>query len=139
MGSRTRGLSSCCLKPCGIFPNQGSNPCIACIGKRILNHWTTREVPVLLFLCTAQRHRPCFTSSEAFSPTDWEWGRSRSRKLRLKITGQTEIWVWIPALEEAHELAKPLPVKWCPRQRKSLDPTGPIVHLSVRSSAPLPV
>lgn len=43
------------------------------------------------------------------------------------ITGQTEIWVWVPALEEAHRLAKPMPVKWCPEQRKSQDPTGLVI------------
>ena len=28
----------------GIFPDQGLNTC-PCIGRQILNHWTTREVP----------------------------------------------------------------------------------------------
>ena len=32
-----------CFMVCGVFPNQESNPC-PCIGKWILNHWTTREV-----------------------------------------------------------------------------------------------
>ena len=31
---------------CGIFPDQGSNPCrVPCIGRWILNHCTTREAP----------------------------------------------------------------------------------------------
>ena len=36
------GLS--CSEAYGIFPDRGSNPC-PCIGRWILNHWTTREVP----------------------------------------------------------------------------------------------
>ena len=75
------GLSG--LEACGIFLNQDPTH-VACIGRKILNHWAPREVPALLFLCTARRHRPRLTSSEAFSPTDWEWGRSRSRKVRLR-------------------------------------------------------
>ena len=35
------GLS--CSAACGIFPDQGSNPC-PCIGRRILSHCATREV-----------------------------------------------------------------------------------------------
>ena len=31
-----------CSAACGIFPNQGSNPC-PCIGRQILNHCATRE------------------------------------------------------------------------------------------------
>ena len=33
---------------CGIFPDQGSNH-VPCIGRQILKHWTTREVPPCLF------------------------------------------------------------------------------------------
>ena len=41
------GLSTCSthvqlLHGTWEFPRQGSNPC-PCIGRRILNHWTTRE------------------------------------------------------------------------------------------------
>ena len=32
-----------CSSACGIFPHQGST-CIPCTGRRILNHWPTREV-----------------------------------------------------------------------------------------------
>ncbi|XDA74483.1 hypothetical protein R6Z07M_004699 [Ovis aries] len=32
---------------CGIFLDQGSS-CILCTGRRILNHWTTREAPEYL-------------------------------------------------------------------------------------------
>ena len=39
------GLS--CPKACAIFPDQGLNPCI---GKGILYHWTTSEVPLHSFL-----------------------------------------------------------------------------------------
>ena len=39
------GLS--CPKACGIFPDQGLNPCT---GKEILYHWTTSEVPLHSFL-----------------------------------------------------------------------------------------
>ena len=41
------GLS--CSVACGIFPEQGSNPC-PCMGRRILNHCATREVPRFEFL-----------------------------------------------------------------------------------------
>ena len=37
-----------CSESCGIFPHQGSNPCPS-IGRRILNHWTTREVSCITF------------------------------------------------------------------------------------------
>ena len=66
VGSRRTGFSSCgtrvlerrlhsvahglsCSATCGIFPDQGSNR-VPCIGKRILNHCTTREVLNCLFL-----------------------------------------------------------------------------------------
>ena len=32
-----------CSVACGIFPDQGSKPCVPCIGRRILNHCATRE------------------------------------------------------------------------------------------------
>ena len=44
------GLS--CSAACGIFPAQGSNPC-PCIGRQILNHCTTREVPTPLNVLAA--------------------------------------------------------------------------------------
>ena len=34
-----------CPVGCGIFLDKGSNRCL-CIGRQILNHWTTREVPI---------------------------------------------------------------------------------------------
>ena len=37
-----------CSAACGIFPDQGSNPC-PLLWERILNHCTTREAPQLLF------------------------------------------------------------------------------------------
>ena len=37
-----------CSAACGIFPDQGSNLC-PCIGRWILNHCATREVPMLTF------------------------------------------------------------------------------------------
>ena len=56
MGSRARGLcscssgaleqrlSSCSSEVCGIFPDQGLNPCLLQeIGRRILYPWATRE------------------------------------------------------------------------------------------------
>ena len=36
------GLS--CSVASGIFQDQGLNPCAPCIGRQILNHWTTSEV-----------------------------------------------------------------------------------------------
>ena len=33
-----------CLSAYGIFLDQGSNP-VSSIGRQILNHWTTRDVP----------------------------------------------------------------------------------------------
>ena len=52
-GSRARGLSSCSEraqlpKACGILvPQPGIKPVSHCIGRPILNHWTTKEVPRL--------------------------------------------------------------------------------------------
>ena len=40
------GLS--CPVSCGIFLEQGRT-CVLCTGRRILNHWTTREVQVAEF------------------------------------------------------------------------------------------
>ena len=40
------GLS--CSAACGIFPDQGSNPCPR-IGRQILNHCATREAPLSCF------------------------------------------------------------------------------------------
>ena len=37
-----------CSAACGIFPDQGSNPC-PCIGRQVLNHCTTREAPIFFF------------------------------------------------------------------------------------------
>ena len=41
-----QGLSQ--SEACGIFPDLELNPC-PCTGRRILNHWTTREVPLCIF------------------------------------------------------------------------------------------
>ena len=43
------GLS--CLVACGIFPEQGSNH-VACIGRQILYHCNTREVPTSAIFCS---------------------------------------------------------------------------------------
>ena len=43
LGSVAVGSKLSCSTSCGIFLNQGSNPC-PCIGRQILHHWTTREV-----------------------------------------------------------------------------------------------
>ena len=53
-GSRRAGsvvVAHClsCSTACGIFPEKGSNPCVPCIGRQILNHCTTREAPLGLF------------------------------------------------------------------------------------------
>ena len=73
-GSRHKGFSSCgtrasvvvarglqstgsvvvahrlsCSAACGIFPDQGSNR-VPCLGKRILNHCATRDVPKFPFI-----------------------------------------------------------------------------------------
>ena len=41
------GLS--CSMPCGTLPEEGSNPCL--LHQQVnLNHWTTREAPLLYFL-----------------------------------------------------------------------------------------
>ena len=49
------GLS--CPVACGILvPQPGIEPASpALIGRWILNHWTTREVPGYMFLCLTQR------------------------------------------------------------------------------------
>ena len=42
------GLS--CPLACGILvPQPGVEPQVPCIGRQVLNPWTTREVPVFLF------------------------------------------------------------------------------------------
>ena len=43
------GLS--CPVACGIFPEQGSNH-VACIGRQILYHCNTREVPTSAIFCS---------------------------------------------------------------------------------------
>ena len=50
-GASTVGAHGLSAPVCGIFPHQGSNPC-PCIGRRILNHWATREVLFSLFNCS---------------------------------------------------------------------------------------
>ena len=46
-GLRRCGPRLSCPAACGIFPDQILN-CVPCTGKQILNHWTTREVPLSL-------------------------------------------------------------------------------------------
>ena len=46
------GLS--CSAACGIFPDQGSNPCPLHFCRRILNHCATREVPHVFFIRVLQ-------------------------------------------------------------------------------------
>ena len=41
-----RGLS--CSTPCGIFPDQGWNPCVSCISRRIPDHWASRDTLLCL-------------------------------------------------------------------------------------------
>ena len=45
-GSRAHGLSSCGSTACGVcnLPGALDQTCVPCIGRRILNHWTTRQV-----------------------------------------------------------------------------------------------
>ena len=43
-GAQTVAHRSSCPEAHGIFPDQGSNPCVFCIGWQVLNHSTTREV-----------------------------------------------------------------------------------------------
>ena len=50
-GSTAYKLSSCCLAAYGIFLDQGSNLCpMHCIGRQLLNPWTTKEGCVFFFL-----------------------------------------------------------------------------------------
>ena len=46
LGPSVCSTEAYCPLPCGIFPNQGSNVCL-CIGRWILNHWITSEVPII--------------------------------------------------------------------------------------------
>ena len=54
-GSRAHGFSSCGVwaqLPHGTWDRSSltrDRTCIPWIGRRILNHWTTREVPILTF------------------------------------------------------------------------------------------
>ena len=45
-----------CPAACGIFPDQGSNPC-PCLGRWILKHRATREVPTPILYTNKLRHR----------------------------------------------------------------------------------
>ena len=45
MGSVVAECMLSCSVACGIFLGQGLNPCMPCVGRQSLNHWTTREVP----------------------------------------------------------------------------------------------
>ena len=45
MGSVVAERMLSCSVACGIFPGQGLNPCMPCVDRESLNHWTTREVP----------------------------------------------------------------------------------------------
>ena len=45
-GGVAHGLS--CRAVCGVSLDQGASSC-CCIGTRLLNHWTTREVLLTLF------------------------------------------------------------------------------------------
>ena len=70
-----RRLSSCaqglsCPKARGIFPDQGLNP-VPCIGRQILNHWSTREVPRA---CISQRF-PEAAQAAGPSPSSNEPGK----------------------------------------------------------------
>ena len=46
MGSVVVAHRLSCPKACAIFPDQVSNPCVLCVVRWILTHWTTREVPL---------------------------------------------------------------------------------------------
>ena len=48
MGSVVVAHNLSCPEAYWIFPEQGSN-CIPCIGRQVLNHWTTKEVPQNFF------------------------------------------------------------------------------------------
>ena len=41
-----RGLS--CSTPCGIFPDQGWNPCVSYISRQIPDHWASRDTLLCL-------------------------------------------------------------------------------------------
>ena len=51
MGSGVVARRFSCPEVCGIFLDQGSNPC-PCIDRQILYHWALREVLYLLFNST---------------------------------------------------------------------------------------
>ena len=48
-----------CSAACGIFPDQGSNPCVPCIDRRILNHCATREALFVHFLKKSRGRTAC--------------------------------------------------------------------------------
>ena len=89
-------LTLSCSKVCEISPDQGSNR-VSCIGRWILNHWTTREVP-WIFL-EGGFSVPCISSfqslgwtcvmnsSSPYMRSSMCWGHWRYSK---KLTCQTD-------------------------------------------------
>ena len=59
-GSVVVGWGFSCFMACGIFTDQGSNPCL-CLGRWTLYHWTPRGAPCLL----------CFKDQASSSSTLW--------------------------------------------------------------------
>ena len=53
-GSVVRVCERSCSAAHGVVSDQGSNPSVPCIGRCVLNHWTTREaLPLILFCLSA--------------------------------------------------------------------------------------
>ena len=65
MGSTVMVHGFRCPQACGIFPDQGSKPC-SCIGRWILNHWTTREVLTYFKHISVYMSVPNFQSIPSF-------------------------------------------------------------------------
>ena len=57
------------------FPDQGLNP-HPLFGRPSLNHWTTREVPVCLFLILLSYLSSCPFSPSVKAPSLWKFSRS---------------------------------------------------------------
>ena len=59
-GSRAHKLSSCTVW--GLKSLVKDQTCIPCIGRQILNLWTTKEVPLIFSDCFPVRFLPLYTT-----------------------------------------------------------------------------
>ena len=68
--------SLCCMAPVILVPRPGMEPTSPALEARSLNHWTTREVPILRFeitgVCSLRFGLQCFQASSLLSSVRWD-------------------------------------------------------------------